>query len=134
GPAAASWVQRGDIVVVSFPIGSAHRAIKRVVGLPGDQIAIRQWSLTIAGQTIHLAGTPGIGATLPRLETVPAGALFLLGANAANSIDSRHFGAVPQTEVFGRVLLRAPPWAAWLRFGAAAGMAISALGVKPAHK
>ena len=127
---AISSVRRGDVVVFSFPIGSEHRAIKRVVGLPADQVAIREYSITVNGRPIPISGAPDGGAGLPRMETVPASAIFLLGDNAANSIDSRQFGPVPHKEVFGRVLLRLPPWAVWLGFGTAAIVAIGALRLK----
>lgn len=128
---ATAWVRRGDIVVFSFPIGSERRAIKRVAGLPGDRITIRERSVSINGLTIPISGSQGEGAGLRRVETVPASTLFLLGDNAANSIDSRQFGAVPQRQVFGRVLLLLHQWAVWLGLGLAATVAIWALRLTP---
>jgi signal peptidase I len=74
---------------VFAPIGSGQRAIKRVVGLPGDRILIGQPTIAVNARTIPIAGAPDEGAARPRTERVPAGALFLWGDNPLNSIDSR---------------------------------------------
>ena len=64
------------------------------------------------GRVIAVAGAPSTTAAHPRVETVPPGDVFLLGDNAAVSIDSRSFGPVPDTEVVAQELLviGKPPW------------------------
>jgi hypothetical protein len=54
------------------------------------------------------------------METVPAGHVFLLGDNAAISIDSRSFGPVPETEIVGRVAVVIHTWVLFLALGVAA--------------
>lgn len=97
-------LRRRDIVLFRFPLGTAGRAVKRVVAIAGDRITIRERSVTVDGHVIPILGAPSQGAARSRAETVPEGHVFLLGDNAEVSIDSRSFGPVPETEVVGRVL------------------------------
>jgi len=96
---------RGDIVMFRFPLGTSGRAIKRVVALGGDRVEIGARSVTVDGRVIRIAGAPSASAARPRVETVPAGHVFVLGDNAARSIDSRSFGALPVREIVGRRLV-----------------------------
>ena len=84
--------------------------MKRVVAVAGDDVAIAQRSVTTGGRTIPIAGAPGENAARRRVETVPEAHVFLLGDNAAVSVDSRSFGSVPKAEVVARVLLVVPSW------------------------
>ena len=122
-------LRRGDIVVFSFPLGSEHRAIKRVAGLPGDRLVVRDHWLWIDGRMVRLMETPGVGGVLPPPETVPVGTVFLLGDNVDASIDSRHFGPAPASEIYGRVLLHARRWTVWLGFLTLAVIAALTLGL-----
>ena len=109
--------QRGDIVVFTPP-GAAPGAtpfIKRVIGLPGDTIALRNGHVVINGQEINepyvYAGQP----TEPRGQdhwVVPPDALFVMGDHRELDNDSRIFGPVPLANVIGRVWLRYWPLAA----------------------
>ncbi|MDH4228464.1 MAG: signal peptidase I [Nitrospirota bacterium] len=107
--------QRGDIVVFAYP-GEPHRLlVKRVIGLPGDHIEIVDKSVYLNGKptTVPLAWhsdptTYPAGAN-PRDNmsgiTVPRGHYFVLGDNRDQSLDSRFFGFVPQTDMQGRARL-----------------------------
>jgi len=93
--------QRGDVVVIQVE-SSAVPLIKRVVGLPGDQIAIRNGQLLINGLPLdepYLAG-PTYGDYGP--VDVPPLHLFVMGDNRSFSNDSRNFGPVPLKDVIGR--------------------------------
>jgi signal peptidase I len=114
---AAAWAQRGDVVLFRFPFDSDERAIKRVIGLPGDRVVIEQTTIAINGGRAHIAGAPSARAAGPRTETVTAGTVFLLGDNAEGSIDSRDFGAVPERQILGQVLLPLQRWVVWLSIG-----------------
>jgi signal peptidase I len=98
-------LSRGDVVLFRFPLGTAGRAIKRVVALSGDRVAIAPRSITVNRRVIRIAGAPSTHAARARVETVPPNHMFLLGDNASLSIDSRSFGAVPTTEIVGRQLV-----------------------------
>ena len=109
---------RGDLVIFEFPPdqGKAHPRdfIKRIVGLPGDQIEIRDKQLLVNGQPMEEPY-----AVHHDTETVPAvasprdffgpvevlqGSYFMLGDNRDYSYDSRFWGTVTKGKIKGRVL------------------------------
>lgn len=95
---------RGDIVVADRP-GEEVSLIKRVMGLPGETVEVRDGHVMIDGQSIeepwvtHFGG-PGYGP-----EEVPEGYVFILGDNRRVSRDSRAIGPVPLRMIEGRVWL-----------------------------
>ncbi len=118
--------QRGDIAVFFSP-ADGGRLVKRVVGLPGDTIEMRQGRLLINGESLAytdvdrsspqvvtateaLPGRPHAIQVLPERAayrtfgpfTVPEDAYFMLGDNRDNSHDSRFFGPVPRKRIVGR--------------------------------
>lgn len=99
---------RGDVVVFRYPSDPRQYYIKRVVGLPGDEIRITGGLLHINGTAIHEEYTIGpiFGEYGP--YTVPDGRYFVLGDNRNNSEDSRshRVGAVPRDLIIGRALVR----------------------------
>jgi signal peptidase I len=115
-------IQRGHVVVFKFPEDPQRDFIKRVVGLPGETVAIRDKTVLIDGRPIeepyvHFLepplhpGDPEYGFRVeglrdnwgPRL--VPQGQLLVLGDNRDNSRDSRFWGFLPVDQVKGRALL-----------------------------
>jgi signal peptidase I len=106
--------QRGDIIVFEFPGGQpAQDLIKRVVGLPGDIIEIRDRTVYINGQQInepYIAAEPLYSG----IWEVPDGFLFVLGDNRNDSSDSHAWGMLPVGNVIGKSLLiywPPPEWA-----------------------
>jgi len=97
---------RGDIIVLNLPDHQDGPLIKRVVGLPGEVVEIRDGRVYINGVPLGEPyldeRTPGIMP--PRL--VPEEHVFVLGDNRDSSNDSRYFGMVPYTQVIGRAWLR----------------------------
>ncbi|HOK32042.1 MAG TPA: signal peptidase I [Limnochordia bacterium] len=103
--------KRGDVVVFRYPGDPRRKFIKRVIGLPGDEIVIKNGFLHINGQRIEedyingpTYGTysaPTFGPVL-----VPEGHYFVLGDNRRNSDDSRYpdVGFVPRKNIVGRAL------------------------------
>ncbi|MCB1917384.1 MAG: signal peptidase I [Rhodocyclaceae bacterium] len=118
-PGCASAVQRGDVGIFTYPNDRTLVYIKRVIGLPGDRVRIdghRVWvngealggSSDAAGQADERLGAHRWRADWQDAEdvalaqTVPPGAVFVLGDNRGHSKDSRHFGTVPLRDVVGR--------------------------------
>jgi signal peptidase I len=80
--------------------------IKRVIGLPGDRVEIKEGTTYINGQPLsepYLVKTPEY--ELP-LITVPANSYFALGDNRNNSCDGHIWGFVPQQNIVGKATLR----------------------------
>ncbi|HEX9618231.1 MAG TPA: signal peptidase I [Anaerolineales bacterium] len=98
-----------DVIVFHFPRDPEQEYIKRVIGLPGDQVVIQEGRVTVNGQLLeeeYIAASPVYEATLD----VPSDSLFVLGDNRNNSSDSHSWGPVPVEYVVGKaVLIYWPP-------------------------
>jgi signal peptidase I len=111
----------GDIVVFKAPPevltkcdDSVADLVKRVIGLPGDH-------LTSRGNTIYVNGVAlkenwshyePLGGAIGNV-TVRKGHYFMMGDNHANSCDSRYWGAVPRSDIIGKVFLKFWPLSQW---------------------
>ena len=95
---------RGDLLVFTSP-DEGLDTIKRVVGVPGDEVAIRDAVLYVNDELVDepFVDHEAIDGLYYGPVTVPAGRLILLGDNRANSIDSRSYGPVAVDAVSGRV-------------------------------
>jgi signal peptidase I len=112
--------KRGDIVVFSPPPDWSREDdtpfIKRVIGLGGETVEIRDGAVFVDGTKIDepylfaaVDGEPTQPTTVPDDEhrwVIPAGELFLMGDHRTNSSDSRMFGPVATGQVIGRAWLR----------------------------
>lgn len=100
--------QRGDIVVFRYPSDPRQHFIKRLIGLPGDTVEIRDGRVFINGVALEedYVVQPILGRYGPR--TVPEGTYFVLGDNRNNSEDSRdpRVGFVPRDHLVGRAVWR----------------------------
>jgi signal peptidase I len=103
-------IRRGDIIVFRYPLNPNKDFVKRVVGLPGERIEMKDGFVQInsrpLGEVYPTALPGGDRACSSNYgpETVPAGAVFVLGDNRCNSEDSRFFGFVPIKNIVGRAL------------------------------
>ncbi|HET7678017.1 MAG TPA: signal peptidase I [Candidatus Limnocylindrales bacterium] len=101
---------RGDIVVFEPPEGGSVPFIKRVIGLPGDKVEIRDGAVFVNGTELVEPYIYDGDTTLPTGEessyVVPPEQLFVMGDHRGNSTDSRVFGAIPVSNVIGRAWLR----------------------------
>jgi signal peptidase I len=128
-------IRRGDLVVFHFPPDPKRDLVKRIVGVPGDRIRLREGELFRNGErvsepyVVHTAAGfdsfrddfPSLRETDPDVEpgwwirlrrlaadgevTVPPGTVFVLGDNRDRSEDSRYWGFVPDALIVGRPLL-----------------------------
>jgi signal peptidase I len=149
--------QRGDVMVFRYPPQPSLDYIKRVVGVPGDEVAYLNKQLTINGQPVPKVAQPDFfdadsmrygkqfqetqsGKTYGTLNDndrpafvpgagdfafkdqcrytvegvvckVPEGHYFMMGDNRDNSLDSRYWGFVPETNIVGKAFF------VWMNFG-----------------
>jgi len=126
---------RGDVLVFRYPPDPSKDFIKRVVGLPGDEVLYRDKQLSINGKQVPIEslgvytdeGIPAFEAALKFNETlgekvhpiivvrdrgslnlratVPPGEYFVMGDNRDNSLDSRRWGFVPERNLVGKAFL-----------------------------
>jgi len=102
-------VARGDVIVLRYPLDPSVDYIKRVIGIPGDEVYTCNGKVWINGQLVHEPYVAYEGIEAPSLFVVREGFLFVLGDNRPRSSDSREFGLVPRENVRGRVDLRLWP-------------------------
>ena len=105
--------RRGDVVVFRAVDDPRRDFIKRLVGLPGDTVEIRDMRLWVNGRPLT---EPGIFREMVYYNRgtfgqegqpikVPAGHYFFLGDNSASSRDSRYWGFLPESHVIGRAFV-----------------------------
>jgi signal peptidase I len=120
-------VDRSDIVVFSTPPNEAcagpqvANLVKRVVGLPGEIISLKDGNVYINGRflpetflppDIRHDTYPGPGGNAYSLDhpyRVPAGDVYVMGDNRPDSCDSRFWGPIPQSAIVGKVDMRIWP-------------------------
>ncbi|MBT8087193.1 MAG: signal peptidase I [Gammaproteobacteria bacterium] len=138
--------QRGDVVVFRLPSDPSVNYIKRIIGLPGDEIVYARQRLTINGEPVQLmkgehdaidafvfsenldGRVHEIQITNAQFSTrdgtyrVPEGQYFVMGDNRDRSRDSRFIGAIPEEFLVGeavRIWMHFVPWNLpdWSRIG-----------------
>jgi len=103
-----SDIRPGDIVVFWYPRDRSKSFIKRVVGVPGDEVEIRYGSVYVNGQKVN---EPYLKPEFRdheslRKEIVPADQYFVLGDHRNSSNDSRNWGYVPKDLIYGKAVFR----------------------------
>lgn len=128
-------VHRGEVIVFHYPVDPSIHLVKRVIGIPGDRIRLRQGKVYLNGKAItesyavYRDGPPdNFRDNFPRLQTadpeidarwwvrmhtmtengdliIPENNYFVLGDNRNDSEDSRYWGFVPAESIVGRPLL-----------------------------
>lgn len=102
---------RGDIIVFQYPIDPEKDFIKRVIGLPGEFIEIKDDKIFINGKILEdewgmfSTRNMSLKRTLPFGQAeVPLDSYYVMGDNRDNSHDSRFWGFVPKSSVKGKAL------------------------------
>ena len=109
--------ERGDIMVFKFPEDETKDFIKRVIGLPGETLEVRNKVVYINGQPIDEPYVRHTKAdTLPIRDNfgpvvIPEGRYFMMGDNREGSYDSRWWGPVKRQKIVGKALLIYWSWA-----------------------
>ncbi len=117
--------ERGDIIVFSrdasseYSTGEEKQLIKRVIGLPGERVVVKNGSVKIYNQQNPTGFDPdrdqqyakSISTTSGNVDlTVDEGQVFVLGDNRPNSLDSRVFGPISTDHIVGKLVLRIYPF------------------------
>ncbi|MBI5756741.1 MAG: signal peptidase I [Nitrospirae bacterium] len=122
--------QRGDIIVFKFPEDEKKDFIKRVVGLPGDTLEIKEKMVYINGKSLeeqyaaHSDPMVYPGAIQPRDNygpiVIPEDSYFAMGDNRDFSLDSRYWGFVKLNKIKGKAFIIYWSWDgedSWVRWG-----------------
>lgn len=99
-------IERGDIVVFRYPRDPSKSYIKRVVGVAGDHIRIDDGQVYVNGIRLHEDYVPTLyedERSFPDL-IVPAHSFFVLGDHRSMSNDSRDFGPVKESFIYGKAV------------------------------
>jgi signal peptidase I len=115
---------RGDVIIftekalANYGQDPSKQLIKRVIGLPGERVTIKDGKVTVYNKEYPKGFQPDktleygdvIGETPGTVDTVvPKGGLFVLGDNRSNSLDSSEFGSVRASNIVGKLVLRMLP-------------------------
>lgn len=106
-----SWghLKRGDIVVFWYPRDPEKSYVKRVIGLPGETVEVRNGRIYIDGQELNEPYLDNeYNHTLPSFQPkkVEDHHYFVMGDNRDNSSDSRYWGLVPEKYIYGKAFFR----------------------------
>ena len=99
-------IQRGDIVVFRYPRDTSKSYIKRVIGVAGDRIRIESGLVYVNGEALDEDYVPSDYADARSFGeiVVPPNSYFVLGDHRSMSNDSRDFGPVDQTYIYGKAV------------------------------
>jgi signal peptidase I len=129
GPTSPAWqklvplrdIRRGDIIVFRYPLDPSQDFVKRVIGMPGDVVEIRDKRVAINGRQLDEPYVVHDDAQIFPLQrslpepyrsrdqfgpyTVPPASFFAMGDNRDRSHDSRYWGTVPRSMIKGRAFM-----------------------------
>jgi signal peptidase I len=101
-------IERGDVVVFWYPRDPSLSFIKRVIGLPGDTVELRNGALYVNGRlTVESYLKPQFrdDETRPPVQ-ISKGHYYVLGDHRNSSNDSRNWGEVPEKYIYGKAFFR----------------------------
>lgn len=105
---------RDEVIVFKAPKNEDYDYIKRIIGMPGDKVMVKDGFVYINGQKLDESGyldsriktLGGSFASEGVVITVPENAYFVMGDNRNNSSDSREWGIVPSGNIVGKAWVR----------------------------
>jgi signal peptidase I len=99
-------IDRGDTVVFWFPGDPSKSYIKRVIGMPGDRVEVRDGSVVVNGTPLEEDYVPQEyrDQSEMRPTTVGSDEYFVLGDHRSSSNDSRTWGMVPRRYIYGKAV------------------------------
>lgn len=112
--------EKGDVIVFKFPQDRSIDYIKRVIGVPGDTVELRNKKVFINGKPVeddrgYLASKEILAADVSPRDNfgpvlVPEDRVFVMGDNRDNSYDSRFWGFVQQQDILGKAMILYWSW------------------------
>jgi signal peptidase I len=99
-------IERGDVIVFRYPYDETKSYIKRVIGLPGDEVTVVNGEVFINGERLdepYLIDEYRDRQNHPTVE-VPADEYYVLGDRRNSSNDSRVWGPVPRNFIYGKAV------------------------------
>ena len=102
--------ERGTVVIFRFPADPKRFLVKRIIGVPGDTVEIRNGRVTVNGEVLEESYLDRAGSSRMAQVTVPQDSYFVMGDNRRYSNDSRDwtFTFVPRSHLIGE---------AWFSYG-----------------
>jgi signal peptidase I len=99
-------IDRGDTVVFWFPGDPTKSYIKRVIGVPGDRVEVRDGAVVVNGQTLIEDYVPQEYRDQSEMHPITVGSdeYFVLGDHRSSSNDSRTWGMVPRRYIYGKAV------------------------------
>ena len=99
-------IERGDVVVFWYPLDRSKSFIKRVIGLPGDTVEIRDGHLYLNGTEMDEPYVPAsyLDGSSYAARTLGPDEYFVMGDHRDSSNDSRMFGPVPRQYIYGKAV------------------------------
>lgn len=99
-------IERGDVVVFHYPRDPEKSYIKRVIALPGDRIWIAQGEVWVNGTPLHESYVPEQYRDTRSMADmiVPPNTYFMMGDHRSISSDSREFGPVQRSLIYGKAV------------------------------
>lgn len=99
-------IERGDVIVFRYPRDTRKNFIKRVIGLPGDRVRVTDGHVYLNGRLVPEPYVPEEyldSRSYPEVR-VPSDCYYVLGDHRSMSDDSRDFGPVPRTLIYGKAV------------------------------
>jgi signal peptidase I len=100
-------LKRGDVVVFLFPDDPSASYVKRLIGVSGDTVEIREGKVIVNGQELdepYVDSRLNLSHRSQEPIFVKPGYYYVLGDNRDNSSDSRIWGFVPERYVYAKVV------------------------------
>ena len=105
--------QRGDLIVFDYPAEPDRQFVKRIVGEPGDLVAIANGQVSVNDRILDEPYLDFLGHTNMHPAQLAGNEYFVLGDNRPGSRDSRHWGPLPADNIIGKVWAIYWPRSAW---------------------
>ena len=109
--------KRGEVIVFHFPRDPSRDFVKRVIGVPGDRVQMRNGTVFVNGQALNEPYLTSRDNSNMDQIFLREEQYFVLGDNRRGSNDSRNWGPVPEANILGKVWIIYWPLSKWELFG-----------------